>query len=97
MLVSCCVAPTEMLLLKNLFTVLEPNAFTRIHRIAVNSAALAALYGGNNIVCGLKRKINRNSQKWEGCLPAWTGGTRSDMLYKSCVNLSQTVVPDINF
>lgn len=79
MLVSLCVAPTEMLLLKNLFTVLEFNAFTKIHKTAVNSAALTALHGANNIVSGLERRINKKPHKWEGCLPAWTGGTCSDM------------------
>lgn len=75
MLVSLCVAPTEMLLLRNLFTVLELNALTKIPKTAVNSAALTALHGANNIVSGLKMKINKTPHKWEGCLPAWTGGT----------------------
>lgn len=95
MLVSLCVALTEMLLLKNLLTVLELNAFTKIHRIAVNSAALAALYSANNIVCGLKRKIKKTSTNGKAAfLPGQVGHIR---ICYTWVNLSQAVVPDINF
>lgn len=68
-------ALTETLLLKNLFTVLELNVFSKIHKTAVNSAALAALHNANNIVTGLKRKINNNPTKrmrrLPSCLDRW--------------------------
>ena len=69
-LVSVCVAPTEILLLENWFTVLELHAFAKPHKMAVNSAALAALHNANNTISGLKRKINktRDSEGLPSCL-----------------------------